>query len=232
MKRFRNEWKYICSDSDLEILKIRLDALLTSDSYAGETGIYGVHSLYFDDFLDSCARDNEAGSDHRFKYRIRYYRNNPADIHLERKEKVYGRCHKDSCPLTFEEYRMLTENEAADLFWQTEKPLLRRFCVDIMNRQFLPKLVVDYERLAYIEPITNIRVTFDRNICVSSDVSSFLDGDYHVIPIQEKELNVLEVKFDEILPGHIRLAVESMQLPQTTFSKFYLGRKCLEGVYL
>lgn len=41
-------------------------------------------------------------------------------------------------------------------------------------------------------------------------------------------LNVLEVKFDEILPSHIRNIVESYNFKQTSFSKYYYGRKILD----
>lgn len=231
MARFRNEWKYLCGDGDRAMLEQRLGAVLIPDAYKGETGEYTVQSLYFDDIFDSCVRDNESGANLRYKYRIRYYRNRPEDIHLERKEKVYGRCRKFSCPLTLDEYDMILNGDAAELFWQTENAVLKQFCLDAMNRQFTPKALIYYDRSAFVEPAVNVRVTFDRNISVSAESAAFLSGVYHKIPMQEQNLCVLEVKFDDILPGYIKQVIESMRFQQITFSKYYLGRKCLEGVY-
>ena len=41
-------------------------------------------------------------------------------------------------------------------------------------------------------------------------------------------LNVLEVKFDDILPSYIRNIIESFGFKQTSFSKYYYGRKILD----
>ena len=41
-------------------------------------------------------------------------------------------------------------------------------------------------------------------------------------------INVLEVKFDDILPSHIRNIVESYSFKQGSFSKYYYGRKILD----
>ena len=40
---------------------------------------------------------------------------------LERKEKLNGRCHKDSCRLTLEQYRQIISGEAEELFWELKK---------------------------------------------------------------------------------------------------------------
>ena len=42
-------------------------------------------------------------------------------------------------------------------------------------------------------------------------------------------LNVLEVKFDSILPSYIRKIVESYNFNQGSFSKYYYGRKILDS---
>lgn len=41
-------------------------------------------------------------------------------------------------------------------------------------------------------------------------------------------VNVLEAKFDEILPSYIKNIVESYNFKQTSFSKYYYGRKIMD----
>lgn len=100
-----------------------------------------------------------------------------------------------------------------------------------MTRLFSPKVIIDYERIAYTESVSNIRITLDRNISAANDIQFFLDGSYTKFPLQHENLNILEVKFDQILFGWIRNMLESLNIQQTTFSKYYLGRKRLEVLH-
>ena len=98
-----------------------------------------------------------------------------------------------------------------------------------MMYDFKPKVIIDYERIAYVEEITNVRVTFDMKISASYDLEHFIDGNYQKYYIDIKGFNVLEVKFDEILPSYIRNIVESHGFIPTSFSKYYYGRKILDS---
>lgn len=174
--------------------------------------------------------DNDSGVSERAKYRIRYYGDYPSVLRLERKEKLHGRCYKESCPLSIDQYQMIVGGDASQLFWETEIPLLKRFCTLCMTSVLWPKAVIDYERTAYVEEISNVRVTLDENISVSWEWSRFIDGDYLRYPVQERGQHVLEVKFDEILPAYIPHIINNRELIQTSFSKYYLGRKRLSAV--
>ena len=107
--------------------------------------------------------------------------------------------------------------------------MIRQYCVDIMTKGFAPKAIVDYERVAFVEPVTNVRVTLDLNIAASSDVDRFLNLDYLQVPLQKTGEHVLEVKFDEILPGYIKHAVTVSPMVQTAFSKYYFARNLLQS---
>ena len=230
--RYRDEWKFLLEPEQRTLLYERLRRVLDQDEHCGPDGSYTVHSLYFDDLTDSCARENEAGSKPRTKYRIRCYGNGKTGMFLERKDKVYGKCRKVSCPLSPAEHETLIGGEAAELFWQTEEPLLRQFCLLIMERGFSPKLVLDYERAALIEPAANIRVTFDTAVSAADCGHGFpMEEGTPRFPLLAAEGCILEVKFDDILPGWLREMIESPALQQVPFSKYYLGRKTLEEVY-
>ncbi|MBQ6570396.1 MAG: polyphosphate polymerase domain-containing protein [Clostridia bacterium] len=223
MRQYRNEWKYCCGEGTLAALETRLGALLEADENSGKNGVYTVHSLYFDDYRCSCASDTEAGLSKRFKYRIRYYGDDARFIRLERKEKLYGRCRKESCLLTPEQYEKITSGDCADFIYEFPDTLLARFCTDILTYGFEPKVIIDYERTAFTELAANVRVTIDRNISASKDTENFLTRDYLAIPIQQKARHILEVKFDGILPSYIRRIISDRELSQTSFSKYYYG---------
>ena len=69
-ERFRNERKYLISDSEKELLRLRMKPFLKLDPHAGEGG-YMIRSLYFDDYWNSAYEEKEAGVLMRKKYRIR-----------------------------------------------------------------------------------------------------------------------------------------------------------------
>lgn len=228
IKKYRSEWKYCEEEAQLLSLKERLTAVQNYDSYAGENGKYEIHSLYFDDYKDTCARVNVAGEGKRFKYRIRYYGNDAEQLWLEKKEKYNSYCHKRKCALTTEEYELIMIGRAMDVFWNTDEQLLKEFCVDIVTKRFLPRLIINYEREAFVETITNIRITMDYNISASDEIERFLTGDYMKIPVLEKKKHVLEVKFDDVLPSYIKAVLQASILGQRSFSKYYLGRMAVQ----
>ena len=232
IKRYRTEWKYLCSQRTGVILYERLRNALVPDSHADPDGTYQIHSLYFDDHLDSCAADNEAGIDTRAKYRIRSYGTNARSLHFEEKKKINGRTYKSHCSLSDEDAKLLVTGKMNELFWQTQDPLLKRFCIAGMTKNYEPKLFVSYKRAALVEPSLNVRVTFDSQISVAETGSKFDPADKRsLFPLFSDNNLILEVKFDDFLPGWIRQIIESEQILITSFSKYYLGRKRLESVY-
>lgn len=229
MTKYRNEWKFVCSDQELALLEQRLSGVLKLDTHAGNTGLYSVRSLYFDDYDNTSAYQNAAGIANRAKWRIRYYGGGTSrHMHLEYKKKTNGRGKKLSCKLSPDECEKIIQGDHLEVFWGTDRELLRRFCSEISTKLYRPKVIIDYDRRAYIEPITNIRITFDMNISASYEFDKYTRGKYFKIPLQEKHLHVLEVKFDDIMPGYIRNIINSYGQQQSSFSKYYLGRKKLE----
>ena len=71
-EHFRNEWKYLISTSEKELLELRMKHLLKKDPHASDGG-YMIRSLYFDDYWNSAYEEKESGVLMRKKYRIRIY---------------------------------------------------------------------------------------------------------------------------------------------------------------
>ena len=199
------------------------------DSHTPPSGRYLIHSLYFDDYKDTSVYTTDSGLSKRFKWRIRYYGDDLSYIVLERKEKLEGRCHKKSCKITLDEYEAIVSGNITDLVYDTDKKLIKELARDVMLYNYGPKVIIDYERIAYVEGVTNVRITFDLKISASYELDSFLDGEYVKYYIDDSSFNVLEVKFDDILPSYIRNIVESYGFNQMSFSKYYYGRKILDS---
>lgn len=223
MNRYRHEYKYLINSQDECILRARAAGVLMRDPHIKEDGSYYIRSLYFDDIYDSCMQENDAGTDPRAKFRIRYYNRDTSRIQLEKKSKRQGMTLKESCPLTPEECQLFMRGQipvASDQDSDTKK----RLFLEMRLRGLLPKIIVSYERIPFIYPGGNVRVTFDRMICSSSGISQFLSGNYINRPILPVGNSILEVKWDEIIPLHIKEALALDSLHWTAFSKYYTCR--------
>ena len=224
---YRNEWKYLVTDADLAVLAARLRVLLPMDSH--QTGSsYAIRSLYFDDLRNSCLRENEAGVDDRRKYRLRLYNGDAGRIQLEIKEKLHGKTHKSSCLVSAHECRRLMAGAAPPIGPDTPAPR-NLLSVAMRTAGMAPRVIVEYERTAFVGRSGNVRVTFDRNISACVQLDRFLQPRVPLTPILPAGQHVLEVKFDEFMPDYVAQALELGRLRQTAFSKYYLSRLALPG---
>ena len=224
MGRFRHEYKYLIDSRTEEILKIRAQGVLMPDSHADAAGSYYIRSLYFDDRYDSCLRENISGTDPRSKFRIRYYNSDTSVLHLEKKSKERGMTRKESCSLTLEECRQFMEGNIPEITGEMPDKKKKLFS-EMMVRGLVPKVIVSYERLPFVYPGGNVRVTFDRKLVSSLQIESFLDGANMERPVFASGQSILEVKWDEVLPRHIQMVLNLDCLQWTAFSKYSMCRR-------
>lgn len=229
MTEYRNEWKYICTEIDLELLRRRIGPVMKLDPNQRGQASYNIRSLYFDDYLNSCFHANTEGLDYRKKFRIRIYNQSSQRIQLEIKYKIHGMTKKESCPLTLEQCRILMGGGSLPYNGSYPKPLMALYLA-MKTEGMHPVEIVEYERTAYICPLGNVRVTFDRNISGSSHMEQFLEKDIPLLPVMPQGRHILEVKFDEVLPAYIAAALDTGRLEQTAFSKYYLCRQRLKNM--
>lgn len=222
--QYRHEFKYVCSYGQLRNIQVRLTGLVPLDSHVGAEGIYNIRSLYFDDYYDRYLKENEAGTDPREKFRIRIYNHSSERISLELKRKVRGKTQKLSCPLTEEQCRMLMAGEIPDI--PRDAPaIFQKLCLLMRTSLLRPKVIVEYDRVPFVYPQGNVRITLDENIRGSGRVDLFLEDEIPLRPIMPAGQHILEVKYDEYLPDYIYRTVQLDNLRQTAFSKYYLCRR-------
>ncbi|MBQ8527279.1 MAG: polyphosphate polymerase domain-containing protein [Lachnospiraceae bacterium] len=228
MKKSRHEYKFQIDEKDIVLLRARIGGVMRKDSHVTEQGYYHIRSIYFDDIADTCYTQNEAGTDPRAKYRIRIYNASDASIRLEKKVKQNGMTRKYSVPLTREQAEILIAGKLLSMdaeMFESYPELLKQFLILMKTRHMQPKVMVVYDRVPYVDPRGNVRVTFDRNIAASTDYSRFFEQDLMKEPILPTGIHLMEVKYDEYLPAYIKSRLDIGHLRQTTFSKYYLCRK-------
>lgn len=223
MDKYRHEYKYLIDPGQRAVTLLKARALMQNDPHAGEDGSYVIRSLYFDDRNDMCFYQNEAGTDPRAKYRIRYYDDDTSFIRLEKKIKRRGMTLKRSCPLTAEEAQILANGDFPVIISDMPEEK-RRLLTELMTGGMIPKVIVTYRRFPFIYTAGNVRVTFDSGITSSDETSKLLTRNYRERPVLPDGKSILEVKWDELLPLHIKSMLQLDTLQWSTFSKYYTCR--------
>ncbi len=93
---------------------------------------------------------------------------------------------------------------------------------------------MEYEREAYVEPIGNIRVTFDTCLRTTLGVASFFDGDACMVGVIDKPEVILEVKYNEVFPRYISGLLPDSIRPRLAIGKFVICRNqqiCQTGIH-
>lgn len=211
------------------LLGSRLKTVMEQDIHQ-DGDFYEIRSLYFDDAWDRCMDENEAGVDQREKYRIRIYDPHSDVIHLEIKEKNRGLTKKRACDLSREECIAIMDG-TLPLKLEDRAPL-NSLQLQMRCSRMEPKVVIAYERTAFVHIAGNVRITFDRNIMASKCCDEFLEERVSgMTPVLPAGMHVLEVKYDEFLPDVIAQQLEIGKLRKTAFSKYYLGRLAVRGEF-
>lgn len=215
--RFRHELKHDVTTADMIAIRQRLRAVATADPHAVD-GKYLIRSLYFDTPTDRALIEKQNGVSRRQKFRIRYYNGDMSAIHLEKKCKVGGLGCKLSADLTRDQAQSIVDG---DIGWmeQSDNELIRELYTRMVSEMLRPKVIVDYTREPFVYGPGNVRVTLDYNIRTGLNSTDFLNTECITIPAA-KGICIMEVKWDEYLPGIIR---DVIQLPHTitgSFSKY------------
>jgi len=221
-KKLRHELKYAINQLEYHYLKSDLKTILNLDYNASLTGEYQIRSLYFDDPFNSAYEDKESGIKERGKYRFRIYNQSDNLIKLEFKQKMNNLVAKSSTPIS----RMLFEKamRRSLTFKDVQHdPLLTDFYLATRMQGLAPVVVVDYWREPFISRMGNVRVTFDRSIQAGINRMDLFGHLVSASPILPGSM-ILEIKYDDYLPEHIRKSLQLTRHQRLAVSKYTLCR--------
>lgn len=215
---YRHEYKYLISQPAAELLKCRLAGVMRPDPHAGPTGQYTIRSLYFDDPHFAAYDEKMAGIRDRVKYRLRCYDYNTGFLRLEKKEK--------QGELTRKQGQTLTLQQAADLQKGNYRVTPGDTLLEELHRQMAvglrPAVLVDYDRTPFVCSAGQTRITIDENIRTKPYDADLWASHTAMIPVLEPNQVVLEVKFNDFLPGYLAQALEDIPKVHLAVSKYVL----------
>lgn len=224
MAQPRHELKYFISEGHAPILAGKLGRVLTLDQHANRFGEYMVRSLYFDDAFNSAYHDKLSGVMHRDKYRIRIYNMREDEVFLERKRKRGDLIEKDSVRITRRLAERLMAGEASGLEKMGNRLLGDIFCEMRLNG-LRPKVIVDYDREAYLHPAERVRITFDKRVRSGVTGLDLFSPALPTVPVLDSGQMVLEVKYNSYLPDYVSALLSSIPAERSAISKYVLCRR-------
>lgn len=220
MRKYRHELKFIISSNVAEILKQRLSLLMDVDANSAyEDNTYLIRSLYFDDINSEAYYEKMDGVEFRKKYRIRIYNLDDSFIRLECKYKHNNMTSKDQLKIDKELCQAIIDDDLIGKKLPDNK-FFTQFYTDLTLKRLKPSIIVDYKRLAYTYPVSDVRVTFDSKIRSGLYNYNLFDENVNYYSIIDDEEVVLEVKFNEVLPEPIAIILSTVPTARQAFSKF------------
>ncbi len=223
--KYRHELKYSITPAEYMALRGRLGAVMQPDPHTGPDGHYTIRSIYFDDFRDKALREKIDGVQMREKFRIRYYNDDLSYMTLEKKIKHNDLCMKVDAPITEEECRMILSGPDEQMM-EHKSQLVRELYCKMRYQQLKPRVLVSYTREPYVYKPGNVRITFDSDIRTTIFHSDFLEKNVRDIDACDAPGQmILEVKFDNCLPGIIACLIQTGTMRQQAFSKYGACRR-------
>lgn len=219
-REYRYELKFVISKNTAEELKRKLRLIMPLDDHSvSEEYSYDIRSLYFDTPLNNALYEKNDGVEFRKKYRIRLYNNDPSFIRLECKHKDGNWTYKEDGPLSEDDVKKIIKN---DLKIKSDDEFINRFIIEKKINGLKPSVIVDYRRLAFVYPLSNVRITFDEELRSGRFKKDIFSKTLNTVPVYPDGQLVLEVKCDRFIPEHILKVIGSHPAIRQAVSKFAL----------
>lgn len=198
----RHELKFFITDVQYHVLSSMLKNVLHPDPNGDENNQYHIRSLYFDTAFDDALNDKISGVANRNKYRIRIYNFSDKMIRLECKSKFRDLISKRSVRITRDLAEQLISADPTGLE-STASGLVSDVYREMRTNLLHPVVIVDYLREAYLHPVEDVRITFDRQLRTGMNSIDMFNPNVPTVPPFDNEEIILEVKYNRELPVYI-----------------------------
>lgn len=204
-----------------EKTKHLLKLSMSPDTNNGIDG-YEVRSLYFDSIYDDDFFDKKEGLENRKKIRLRTYGHSSEIIKLEVKEKRGESQLKRSLIINKEEAEKMIRGDYRFLLLK-DSDLSKDIYLEMTQKLYRPKTLIEYKREAYIMKSNDVRITFDTKL--TSSEANF-DIFSEEIPMNQIYFEtIMEVKYRDFLFEYIKKIIRGIDKKEVSVSKYVLGRR-------
>jgi len=219
----RYERKFLLTLEQKQNIDKFLKAHMSYDIYSPSGETYGIYNYYLDTEGYEVIRHSIAKPAYKHKIRMRYYDDHvthDTQVFLEIKSKADKRVNKRRIQLSLE--------DANKYLIAGKKPVLNDYLshqifneIDYLIKKegLSPKTYIEYQRIAYIDTNSDLRITIDSNLW-------FQDVEYNLglkgirTPLIPDDLFLMEVKTGQGFPLWLVQYLSSQSLFSQSFSKY------------
>lgn len=223
LKVYRHELKFLLSKIEYEYLKCLLASTMNLDKHAQLENDYYIRSLYFDTITESDYTSKIIGISERRKIRLRIYSLETSNVKLEVKNKRGDFSVKETITINREDAQELSmQNYEVLLNYHDE--ISGKVYNSFVHNYYTPKVIVDYDREAYMLPVEDIRITFDKKVRAAHTTDLFCESIpmHYILPEQQV---ILEVKYNRYIPKHICDIISGTCMQRMSISKYCMARE-------
>lgn len=222
----RIEAKYLVPPEIETALQHDIGAMCRLDAHSrSKSRQYGIRSLYFDSPSRISYFEKVDGVAQRLKFRVRHYAASPGEPNLEIKERHSNRILKRKVRLDADQLAAIESRVGLSAAY--DDPVLAEFAYYRSLYALEPIILIDYARRAYFaRSDVRTRITFDSKITATRGRRL---GGATAAPVKvfHSGHSVLEIKFDERLPGWLHGLIRKYSLQDMAISKYCLGYDAL-----
>ncbi len=203
----------------------RLSGLMPMDANCKSHAAYRVRSLYFDSVDDECLYQKQSGNLLRKKIRLRTYGNDSNNtVKFEIKRKYGQIIKKDVATISKTAAKQICLGNYAMLLDKND-PVLNEIYTTFVTKCYKPKVIVEYKRMAFVSPVSNIRVTFDQDLCSNINHLDLFSTVKDTMPVIIEGKQILEIKFDDFFPCYLKQVLSAVSAERMAISKYTLARR-------
>ena len=161
---------------------------------------------------------------YRQKYRMRIYDTASETVKFEIKNKWNNQIFKQTATISAESAYRIIDGEYSELL-KYNNPILNKIYWKFTSSQYIPKVIIDYTRDAYMFDFFNVRITFDKDLHSNNTDFDLFSNNLQTIPVILEGKQILEIKYDKILPEFIHQTLQLNSFERMAISKYTLGRR-------
>lgn len=221
-ENMRKELKFILGVEEAMRLRAKLRLVMTPDPN-GVCGEYGIRSQYFDSLREADLKDNLDGLMEKRKIRVRVYSSQKSGAKLEYKCKKGSDGIKYSLLLSKQEM-LFMEQHRYDFLLDRKEALAGLLYTKMTQQVYRPKTIIEYDRTAYLYPINDIRITFDKNVRASATPMGILEKEIEAVSLLPPEKEILEIKYRDFFPYALKGIFENLDHMTEAYSKYTVSR--------
>ena len=214
---FRKEIKYLLPLDKAMLLQRSLENVMQRDQH-GDNGSYFIRSQYYDSLDDQDLGDNLAGLYEKRKIRLRIYSLADSTAKLEYKCKNGLDGVKYSMSISREEALRMEQGDISFLL-EYNTDLAMRLYLRMTQSCYRPKAIIDYQRLAFLYPAGDVRITFDTDIRGALYPYGLFEN-VGTNPLGSREQILMEVKYTGFIPDTISNILKGADVLPTSHSKY------------